>query len=196
MRWGETLSDEFLVKNGVRQGAVLSPSLFSLYIDSLLTKLQSSGYGCFVNNHFYGCSAYADDIVLLSPSTNALQSMFDICVKYFEEHKITISTNVIIEKSKTKCIYFSHTRSKIEPAKIMFNDVPLPWVDSWPHLGNELNQKDMIIKAGSSMDADLDSKRRKFIGKYHSLRQEFGFSSPDVLFKLCLLYTSPSPRDS
>ena len=128
--------------------------------------------------------------MLLSPSRNGLQSMFDICVNYFEEHKITISTNIDLKKSKTKCIYFSHTKSNIDPASIMFNNVPLPWVDSWPHLGNELNQSDMIIKAGSSMDTDLESKRRKFIGKYHSLRQEFGFSSPDVFLKLINIYAT------
>ena len=106
VRWNSNFSDSFKVTNGVRQGAVLSPSLFSLYIDSLLLQLEKSGYGCHINNYFYGCSAYADDIILLSPSRNGLQSMFNICVKYFQEHKITISTNVDLKKSKTKCIYF------------------------------------------------------------------------------------------
>ena len=68
--------------------------------------------------------------------------MFNICVKYFNEHKITISTNVDIQKSKTKCIYFSHNKSNIEPAKIMLNNIPLPWVETWPHLGNDLVRSD------------------------------------------------------
>ena len=116
VRWGSTFSEEFSVKNGVRQGAVLSPSLFSLYIDSLLIQLENSGYGCHINNYFYGCSAYADDIILLSPTRNGLQNMFNMCVAYFEEHKITISTNVDIKKSKTKCIFFSNTKNYDEPA--------------------------------------------------------------------------------
>ena len=114
--------------------------------------------------------------------------MFNICVKYFEEHKITISTNVDIKKSKTKCIYFSHSKSNIEPAKIMFNNIPLPWVESWPHLGNDLERTNLAIKAKSNMDTDVRGKKRKFIGKFHALRQEFGFASAQVLFKLVNIY--------
>ena len=107
VRWNQSLSSSFTIVNGVRQGAVLSPSLFSLYIDKLLISLQNSGLGCHVGNYFYGASAYADDIILLSPSRSGLQEMFDICFNYFNEHDIIISTNIDPNKSKTKCI-FSH----------------------------------------------------------------------------------------
>ena len=114
--------------------------------------------------------------------------MFDICVQYFKEHMIIVSINVDLKKSKTKCIFFSHTKNQVMPAPIMFNDVPLPWVDSWPHLGNELNRFDLSTKAASNLDSDLEAKRRKFVGKYHSLKQEFGFSSPEFLLKLIFLW--------
>ena len=78
MIWDRTLSGSFMVKNGVRQGAVLSPTLFSLYINSLMEKLEHSGLGCHVNNFYYGSAAYADDIILLSPSRNGLQAMFSM----------------------------------------------------------------------------------------------------------------------
>ena len=105
VRWNKPLSGTFRVKNGVRQGAVLSPTLFSLYINLLMLKLEKSGLGCHVNNHYYGSAAYADDIILLSPSRNGLQSMFTMCEEYFMDHRITISTNNDVKKSKTKCIY-------------------------------------------------------------------------------------------
>ena len=31
------------------------------------------------------------------------------------------------------------------------------------------------------MNADLGTKRRKFIGKFHAIRQEFGFASSEVI---------------
>ena len=72
----------------------------------------------------------------------------------------------------------------------MFEETPLPWVDSWPHLGNELNKNDLCIKGGSNMNSDLDFKRRKFVGKCHSLTQEFGFSSPEVILKIINIYAT------
>ena len=64
--WCGIASDYFLVGNGVKQGGVLSPILFWVYIDDLLLLLAKSGYGCFIGAHFVGALAYADDIVLIS----------------------------------------------------------------------------------------------------------------------------------
>ena len=44
----------FQVQTDVKQGAVLSTILFSIYIDELLLKLESSGLGCYVGHVFVG----------------------------------------------------------------------------------------------------------------------------------------------
>ena len=38
--WNGTKSDYFNILNGTRQGSVLSPTLFSVYIDDLLQELR------------------------------------------------------------------------------------------------------------------------------------------------------------
>ena len=43
--WNNSQSEYFSTTNGVKQGGVLSPVLFSVYIDELLTRLKHSGYG-------------------------------------------------------------------------------------------------------------------------------------------------------
>ena len=67
------------------QGGVLSPYLFSVYIDDLIKELrqsQQSGHGIHAGTVFVGCILYADDIVLLSGNCYGLQKMMDICSDY------------------------------------------------------------------------------------------------------------------
>ena len=49
VRWGNTLSSPFSVSNGVRQGGILSPILFNVYVDDLSLILNNSNVGCLVN---------------------------------------------------------------------------------------------------------------------------------------------------
>ena len=60
VKWNGVGSDRFGVKNGVRQGAVSSPILFSVYINDLFLVLRNSGLGCKIHGIFYGCIGYAD----------------------------------------------------------------------------------------------------------------------------------------
>jgi len=42
----------------VRQGGVLSPVVFAIYMDVLIVRLRNAGYGCRLLNEFYGCLLY------------------------------------------------------------------------------------------------------------------------------------------
>ena len=46
VRWGNVPSQQFRVRNGVRQGAVSAPILFCIYINNLITLLRNSTLGC------------------------------------------------------------------------------------------------------------------------------------------------------
>ena len=68
VQWGNA----FKTSNGVKQGGVLSPILFTLYIDILLSRLKSCGFGCYIGQSFVGALGYADDVVLLAPTRYSL----------------------------------------------------------------------------------------------------------------------------
>ena len=44
--WGACKSDFFQATNGVKQGSIISPILFTVYVDELIARLQASGLGC------------------------------------------------------------------------------------------------------------------------------------------------------
>ena len=60
------LSQGFNLSNGVRQGGILSPFLFAVYLEGLIEELSNSGDGCYWGSLFAGAVVYADDVVLLA----------------------------------------------------------------------------------------------------------------------------------
>ena len=51
--WNSHVSDYFSISNGVKQGGVISPVLFNLYLDNLLIYLKQSGLGCHINGRIW-----------------------------------------------------------------------------------------------------------------------------------------------
>ena len=80
--WNSSLSDKFSITDGVCQGGVFSPILFTIYIDDLLSELEKMGVGCYWRQHYVGAVCYADDIALLAPSPAALRLMLDACSRF------------------------------------------------------------------------------------------------------------------
>ena len=78
----------FTLANGVKQGGVLSPTLFTRYIDNLLIKLEESAYGCHIRHIFMGELSYADDITLL----RGLNKILHTCSIYTDNFDITFNS--------------------------------------------------------------------------------------------------------
>lgn len=68
VQWGKVMSSGFHVSNGVRQGGIMSPLLFNVYMDDLSRELQTLPVGCCMSNCLINHLFYADDACLLSPS--------------------------------------------------------------------------------------------------------------------------------
>ena len=75
VRWNGRLSELFSLKNGCKQGAVLSGILYNFYVNGLFQKLREARSGCWIDLHYVGMVGYADDDWLLAPSRKALQEM-------------------------------------------------------------------------------------------------------------------------
>ena len=73
VKWGSLTSQSFTVTNGVRQGSIISPHLFAVYVDDLSSSLINSSHGCRINDIVINHLFYADDLCLMAPSPAALQ---------------------------------------------------------------------------------------------------------------------------
>ena len=79
VRRGCSISKGFNVTNGVRQGGVLSPKLFNLYIDGLSNILNNCTTGGFLCGKRINYMLYADDLGIVILSSAGLQNLLLIC---------------------------------------------------------------------------------------------------------------------
>ena len=80
--------------------------LFSVYLDDLLVELRRLQLGCHIGGWWFGALGYADDLILLAPNREVLQSMLAVCERYGVVHNLVFSTDPVLSLSKTKCLYF------------------------------------------------------------------------------------------
>ena len=91
VKWCDIVSDFFELSCGIRQGGVLSPYLFALYIDSVVDRVKSHGSGCYIKAVCVSVFLYADDILLLAPSLSCLQQLMHICELELDWLDLTIN---------------------------------------------------------------------------------------------------------
>ena len=118
MRWKNCISQPIPILNGVKQGSIISPSLFCIYLDVLLNRLETNRAGCRIGIKFCGALAYADELTLISPGVKGLQSMINICETFSVEY------DVVFNETKTVCIMFGI--NEVTPVVYMSN-VKLVW---------------------------------------------------------------------
>ena len=98
----------------MRQGEVLSPLLFAVYIDELLIRLERLRTGCYSGCFFVGALCYADDIVLLAPSPSAL------CILLSECKCFSMDSELIFNASKTQLMCFRLKKNLVLPDGSVF----------------------------------------------------------------------------
>ena len=77
VRLGEENTDWFSLEVGLRQGCILSPILFSIFIDELAKEVKKVG-GARYGEVVLSLLLFADDIVLVAESAKMLQKMLDV----------------------------------------------------------------------------------------------------------------------
>lgn len=120
---------------GVRQGDVLSPQLFNLFIDDLNKELLEEGMdNLILNNRIIPCLLYADDMVLMSATKSGLQKQIDQLQSYCGHWNLEVNT------TKTKILTVSN-KTKIDSTVFTYKNTPLEQTDAYPYLGTIIDKK-------------------------------------------------------
>lgn len=95
----------FKILQGSRQGGVISPPSYLMFINDLLRELKASGYGFCIYNINFSSPTVADDMVLISFSKQGLDMMMQICyqysLKWWYEYNATKSAVIVFNESET-----------------------------------------------------------------------------------------------
>ena len=180
------MSDSFKISNGVRQGGILSPKLFAVYLDKLSVAPNKSGIGCNVGacvNHLF----YADDLCLLAPTAMGLQQTMNICYDYGAEH------DIVFNAKKSYCVVFKPKRYKLKCPTVSLAGTVIPNLNSVKYLGviltDNLQDDEEIMKQTRSLYAHGNVLLRKFDLCSSEVKQQL-FQSYCANFYCCSLWTS------
>ena len=178
IRWDKSMSESFRVSNGVRQGGILSPYLFSVYMDDLSTRLNELKIGCSIDNSLLNHLMFADDIVLISPSTYGLKVLLDVCQNYGLKCDILFNP----KKSATMFIKPNHMRH-INMPKFTINNETIESVSSYTYLGH-------ILTDTLNDNLDICRQRKKVFAQGNSLLRKFYMCTLDVKATLFRSYVA------
>ena len=149
VRWKGLMSEPYKLLAGVRQGGVLSPTLFSIYVDDFLKKFNK--FGCCFHGISISAVMYADDLVLLAPSIVEMQTMLDYCVD--ELNRLDLNIN----PAKTKAIRIG-SRFNAKCVNLYAHNEIIAWAQEVKYLG-------IHIKEGPTFKCSFVEAKIKF---YHA----------------------------
>ena len=185
VKWVGVYSRTINLQCGIRQGGVLSPYLFAIYIDSVIDKVQDSCIGCRFGSLFCNILMFADDILLLSPSVSAIQELLHLCECELNELDLAINAR------KSTCIRIGRRHSVKCSNLLTLSGQSITWT-------NELRYLGVYLSSGYTFKCSLDHAKQSFFRAFNAIFGKIGrIATDDVIIKLlyskclpCLLYAT------
>ncbi len=115
----------------MRQGSLLSPYFFNVYVDGLHHILNTVPAGCFLGSTKLNSISYADDMVLISPSLEGLRKMVLECELFANSHKLVYNS----EKSKL-LVFKPHCYKDLIVPRVRLNNQDIERVSEIKYLGH------------------------------------------------------------
>ena len=176
MRWGEEYSEWFFVSAGVRQGGVLSPDFYSIYVDDLIKRILLTGIGCYYLSVFAAALFYADDMAILAPSIKGLTKILTICNDY------CIEWDVCLNAKKSKIVPFGKKLDVLPDVIVNGNKIEL--VKEWTYLG-------VTLRSDIVFNCSVAERIKKFYRCANAIFRIDGRSNDTVMLHLVETHCVP-----
>ncbi|CAC5399200.1 unnamed protein product [Mytilus coruscus] len=154
-------TDWFSVDFGVRPGDNLAPTLFVLFIDDLVPLIKGLSQGVFIGNDMISCLFYADDIVLISDSSEDLQSQLNVLHGWTKKNLLNVNIKT------TKTMHVRKASSSRSDVVFRLGQKELDYVEKYRYLGLTLSEnidfKVSVNELSSVASRSLGSSTSKFL---------------------------------
>ena len=132
---GEMLSEPFGMTCGLRQGCVLSPLLFSLYINSLVEKLKAAGVGVECRGRLVSALLYADDAVLFAEDEEGMRVSLGVLSEWCKQWAVEINVD------KCGVMHMRRRGVKRTGEKFHVDSKRIEVVEEYKYLGCVINEQ-------------------------------------------------------
>ena len=159
---GNNLSETIKTDKGVRQGCILSPLLFNIFLADLPLQLSNPTHENpqIGTNKELSCILWADDLVMFSKTEDGLQNMICKLSDYTKQNGLSINTE------KTKCMIFNKT-GKFIRRNFNLENTKIETVRQYKYLG-------FIIKPSGEINSGLKDLKSRGIFALTQLRNKMG----------------------
>ena len=194
-RLGTLETDWVRSERGVRQGCILSPTLFSLYTEELAVRIRRMNAGVKVGDDKSSILLYADDVVVMSETAEELQRLLDVVGEYGRDF----------------CVRFSSEKSKVMIVNRSVNEENMTWrlgdneleqTTEYKYLGVWLSAKgcekakNEKISTANQWVGRLGSVARMRASKYDVLREVWKtVAVPNIMYSMDVLVWNENDLD-
>ena len=167
---GNTVTETFVTNQGVKQGCILSPILFNIFLSDLQTIFEQTKCEPVQISESIplSCMIWADDLLLLSKSQIGLQNMLTELNSYCQKNGITLNIK------KTKVMIFNKSGRHIRRS-IYYGDHRLETTRQYKYLG-------FMVTPSGEITTGLKDLKDRALRAFFKMKNKLG-----ILFRKCPL---------
>ena len=119
----------FDTTSGVKQGDILSPTLFSMFINDLAMDVKNLNCGVDAGGINVSILLYADDIVLIAPNENCRQKQLNVVNDWYKQWRM------VVNQDKSQIVHFRPPRHRVTDRNFTFGNHHLQTVNNYKYSG-------------------------------------------------------------